>query len=244
VQLSVRKGIGPWKEGGASLLAGGIIAGVGLFMVWSFLLKSGVRPLESIMWMWRWALTVGLVLAFNGVVQICVRKKTRPWKEGGASSLAGAIIAGVSVFGLWLDGETLLGFFTAGLVLFFNGVMQLSVRKGTGPWKEGGASLLVGGIIAGVSLLGSVLIWINIHQPVPWRIFWVMKSPYLMGSGILIVGLVLFFNGVVQLRGEQETGLWKEGGASLLAGIIVTGVTIGLMFWLRMLLALPHFKVD
>jgi hypothetical protein len=170
VQLSVRKETGPWKEGGASLLAGVIIAGVGLFMVWSFLLKSGVRPLESITWMWRWALTVGLVLAFNGVVQICVRKKTGPWKEGGASSLAGAIIAGVSVFGLWLDGETLLGFFTA--------------------------------------------------------------------------GLVLFFNGVVQLRGEKETGLWKEGGASLLAGIIVTGVTIGLMFWLRMLLALPHFKVD
>jgi len=61
---------------------------------------------------------------------------------------------------------------------------------------------------------------------------------------LVIAGLVLFFNGVVQLRGEKETGLWKEGGASLLAGIIVTGVTIGLMFWLRMLLALPHFKVD
>jgi len=40
----------------------------------------------------------GLVLAFNGVVQLCVRKKTGPWKEGGASLLAGAIIAVVSVF--------------------------------------------------------------------------------------------------------------------------------------------------
>ena len=43
-------------------------------------------------------LVAGLVLAFSGVVQLCVRKKTGPWKEGGASSLAGAIIAVVSVF--------------------------------------------------------------------------------------------------------------------------------------------------
>jgi len=43
-------------------------------------------------------LIAGLVLAFNGVVQLCVRKKTGPWKEGGASLLAGAIIAVVSVF--------------------------------------------------------------------------------------------------------------------------------------------------
>jgi hypothetical protein len=43
-------------------------------------------------------LIAGLVLAFSGVVQLCVRKKTGPWKEGGASLLAGAIIAVVSVF--------------------------------------------------------------------------------------------------------------------------------------------------
>jgi len=42
----------------------------------------------------------GLVLLFNGVVQLCVRKKTGPWKEGLASLLAGAIIAG----GHWLSG--------------------------------------------------------------------------------------------------------------------------------------------
>jgi len=43
-------------------------------------------------------LIAGLVLAFSGVVQLCVRKKTGPWKEGGASLLTGAIIAVVSVF--------------------------------------------------------------------------------------------------------------------------------------------------
>jgi ABC-type Co2+ transport system permease subunit len=43
-------------------------------------------------------LIAGLVLAFSGVVQLCVRKKTGPWKEGGGSLLAGAIIAVVSVF--------------------------------------------------------------------------------------------------------------------------------------------------
>ena len=106
VQLSVRKGTGHWKEGGASLLAGVIIAGVGLFMVWSFFLDYHPSQwIEGRIWeMWRWALTVGLVLGFNGVVQICVRKKVGPWKEGGASSLAGDIISGVSVFGLWLFG--------------------------------------------------------------------------------------------------------------------------------------------
>jgi hypothetical protein len=44
----------------------------------------------------------GMVIAFNGVVQLCVRKKTGPWKEGGASLLAGAIIVVVSVFVMYL----------------------------------------------------------------------------------------------------------------------------------------------
>ena len=42
----------------------------------------------------------GPILTFDGVVQLCVRKKTGPWKEGGASLLAGAIIAG----GHWFPG--------------------------------------------------------------------------------------------------------------------------------------------
>ena len=43
-------------------------------------------------WLFTGFLMVGLVLALNGVVQLCVRNKTGPWKEGGASLLAGAII--------------------------------------------------------------------------------------------------------------------------------------------------------
>jgi len=46
----------------------------------------------------------------------------------------------------------LVGFFIAGLVLAFNGVVQLFVRNKTGPWKEGGANFLAGAIIAGVSI--------------------------------------------------------------------------------------------
>ena len=39
--------------------------------------------------------TAGMVLLLNGVVGLCVRNKTGPWKEGGASLLAGAIVTGV-----------------------------------------------------------------------------------------------------------------------------------------------------
>jgi hypothetical protein len=106
---------------------------------------------------WWGFLIAGLVLAFNGVVQLCIRKKTGPWKEGGASLLAGAIIAGVSVFLACLAGikelssvTLFMGFIIAGLVLAFNGVVQLCVRKKTGQWKEGGATLLAGAIILGV----------------------------------------------------------------------------------------------
>jgi len=42
----------------------------------------------------------GPIFTFDGVVQLCVIKKTGPWKEGGASLLAGAIIVGVH----WLSG--------------------------------------------------------------------------------------------------------------------------------------------
>ena len=41
--------------------------------------------------------TAGLVLALNGAVQLAVRKKTGPWKEGGTNLLTGGIIAGVAV---------------------------------------------------------------------------------------------------------------------------------------------------
>jgi predicted phage tail protein len=153
VQLCVRKKTGPWKEGGASLLAGAIIVGVPLFVALTGILLDVFSSC---------LLIAGLVLALNGVVQLCVKKKTGPWKEGGASLLAGAIIAGVSLFGAVLAvvswtppglGLMSIGSNIAGLVLALNGVVQLCVRKKTGPWKEGGASLLAGGIIAVVHLV-------------------------------------------------------------------------------------------
>jgi len=39
----------------------------------------------------------GMVLMVNGVVQLLVRNKTGPWKDGGANSVAGIIVAGVSI---------------------------------------------------------------------------------------------------------------------------------------------------
>jgi hypothetical protein len=171
VRLCVRKKTGPWKEGGASLLAGAIIAGVSVFMMW-------LIGIWAETWIWWCFLIAGLVLAFNGVVQLCVEKRTGPWEEGGASLLAGAIIAGVSVFVGWLTGMLLTEiwsyegmpwfFFIAGLVLLFNGVVRLCVRKKTGPWKEGGASLLAGAIIVGVSicLLMRLTIFYS-HHPFP-----------------------------------------------------------------------------
>ena len=169
-----------------------------------------------------WGFSIaGLVLLFNGVVQLSVRKKTGPWKEGGASLLAGAIITGVSVFVVWLtEIDIWLFFLIAGLVFLFNSVVQLSVRKKTGPWKEGGASLLAGVIVAGVSVF---VVWL--------RYIWLMElwlAWSVIGS-LLIVGLVLAFNGVVQLSVRKKTGPWKEGGASLLAGVIVAGVSLAVL---------------
>jgi len=231
VQLSVRKKTGPWKEGGASLLAGAIILGVSVFVGWlaELLLVQDVIP---------FFLIVGVVLALNGVVQLSVRKKTGPWKEGGASLLAGAIITGVliSVVGLryiWLFGlvGAVISFLLiVGLVLLFNGVVQLSVRKKTGTWKEGGASLLASAIILGVLVFVG---WLT-RLPEIWLI--VFGSPrILIWQCFLAAGLVLLFNSVVQLSVRKKTGPWKEGGAGLLAGIIVAGVPIGVAIAFRWL---------
>lgn len=59
----------------------------------------------------------------------------------------------------------LVGFFIAGLVLAFNGMVQLCVRNKTGPWKEGGASLLAGAIILGVSIGVLVIIEMMVIRP-------------------------------------------------------------------------------
>jgi fructose-1,6-bisphosphatase/inositol monophosphatase family enzyme len=50
--------------------------------------------------------------------------------------------------------------------------------------------------------------------------------------GSLIAGMVLMVNGVVQLLVRNKTGPWKDGGANFLAGIIVAGVSLGVMVWL------------
>jgi hypothetical protein len=168
VQFSVRKKTGPWKEGGGSLLAGAIIAGASIFLGWltETWLPGTWWPTVTL-WVF---LISGLVLLFNGVVQLSVRKKTSPWKEGGvsllvgASLLAGAIILGVSEFVAYLDKVGIWwSSLIVGLVLALNGVVQLSMRKKTGAWKEGRASLLAGAILVGVFVfywfLGMLFLW-------------------------------------------------------------------------------------
>jgi len=54
---------------------------------------------------------------------------------------------------------------------------------------------------------------------------------YFMLSGLhalSVAGVLLVFIGVVQVAVRKKTGLWKDGGANLLAGLIVAGVCIGL----------------
>jgi hypothetical protein len=164
VQLCVRKKIGTWKEGGASVLAGAIIVGVSVFVKW--LTEGWLSPIWWVSLMWWFFLVAGLVFLFNGVVQLRIRNKSGPWKEGGASLLAGVIIVGVSVLVGWLAGKRLPEmswgslmwwlFLTAGLVVAFNGVVKLSVRKKTSTWKEGGASLVIGAIFIVVFVLFNV----------------------------------------------------------------------------------------
>lgn len=56
---------------------------------------------------------------------------------------------------------------------------------------------------------------------------------------VVIAGIVLMLNGAVQLAVRNKTGPWKDGGANFLAGIIVEGVSIGLMVWLGFRLIPP-----
>jgi len=193
------------------------------------------------MWFWLFSgiLVTGLVLLVDGIAQVCVSRKTGPWKDGGASSLAGAILVGVSVLMVWLN-ETWLGFSLffkgnewcfsiAGLVLAFTGVVQICVRKKTGPWKEGGASLLAGAIITGLPVFVAWLtgMWLagNIDNEIWWN--------------STVAGLVLLFNGVVQLCVRKKKGQWKDGGASSLAGAIIVGVSV-FVVWLNVGWGSPH----
>ena len=56
---------------------------------------------------------------------------------------------------------------------------------------------------------------------------------------VVIAGIVLMLNGALQLAVRNKTGPWKDGGATFLAGIIVAGVSIGLMVWLGFRLIPP-----
>ena len=57
-----------------------------------------------VIFVWLALTTAGIVLALNGLVQLAVRNRTGPWKDGGASLSAGVIVAGVliAVMVLWL----------------------------------------------------------------------------------------------------------------------------------------------
>jgi len=218
VQLSVGKKTGAWREGGAAALAGAIIVGV-------FVLELVRLPGHYYDKLWGFMfilIMVGLVLVFNGVVQLLVRSRTGRWKEGGASFLAGLIVTAVSVVEALLFSVT-IGWFLLmpGLVLAFNGAVQLGVRERTGPWKEGGASLLAGAIIVG----GTVLFW-KVSDMSGFELLWSGR----IGEFCLIAGLVVLLNGVVQVCVRNKTGRWKEGGASVLAGVIVAGALSVLWF--------------
>lgn len=210
VQVSVRKNRGVWKNGGAASLAGAII--VGVFVV--EMVRSPGRSYEMIWGLMAILILVGLVLVFNGLVELSVRNRSSPWKEGGASLLAGVILAVVSVVAGVLFPGTIEYLLLAGLVLAFNGAVQLGVRKRTGPWEEGGASLLAGAIVVGGTILfGKVLDM--------WG-FELLRSSRI-GQFCFIAGLVVLFSGLVQVCVRNKTGKWKEGGANVLAGVIVAG---------------------
>jgi uncharacterized membrane protein len=210
VGLSVGKKTGAWKEGGAAAIAGAIIAGVS---VW-YLMGSPGRFYDKLWGLMGALILVGLVLVFNGLVQLSVKNKAGPWKEGGASLLAGVILVGVSVAaGEFFPGpiEYLL---LAGLVLAFSGVVQLEVRRKTGPWEQGGASLLAGAIVVG----GTILLW-KVLDMWGFELLWWGHIMFFLS----IAGLVVLFSGVVQVCVRNRTDRWKEGGASVLAGVIVAG---------------------
>ena len=50
--------------------------------------------------------------------------------------------------------------------------------------------------------------------------------------GTYIAGLIVAITGIVKLTTRKLSRKWSEGGAELVAGLIVTGIAIGLMFYL------------
>jgi hypothetical protein len=126
----------------------------------------------------------------------------------------------------------------AGILLMLIGVVQVAVRKKTGLWKDGGANLLAGFIVIGV-LIGLVVgvtgdfeIRLIIREGATSSTY-LSLWPWVNGLG-LVAGFVVMLSGVVQLAVRKKTGLWKDGGANLLAGFIVAGVCIGLATWIEL----------
>lgn len=125
----------------------------------------------------------------------------------------------------------------AGILLILSGAVQLLVRTKKGPWRDGGAYLLTGFIVIGVllgllALVGDLEIMVQIRQVVTNGVpgTWWSLPPY-VGQAGCAAGILLIVSGGVQLAVRKKTGLWKDGGAKLLAGFIVAAVFIGLVVW-------------
>jgi hypothetical protein len=210
VGLSAGNKTGPWKEGGAAAIVGAIIGGISV----SFAMGSAGRFYDNLWGLMGVLVLVGLVLVFNGLVQLRVRNKTGPWRQGGASLLAGVILAGASVVAGEFFPGTVEYLLLPGLVLAFSGVVQLGVRRKTGPWQEGGAGLLAGAVVVG----GTILFW-KVLDMWGFELLWWGHILFFLS----IAGLVVLFSGVVQVCVRNRTGRWKEGGADVLAGVILAG---------------------
>jgi hypothetical protein len=131
---------------------------------------------------WKAGSIAGILLILSGAVQLVVRNKKGPWRDGGAYLLAGFIVIGVllglmawigdfeimvrtrevvtnGVPGTWWSLPPYVGQAgcAAGILFIVSGGVQLAVRKKTGLWKEGGAKLLAGFIVAAMFI--ALVVW-------------------------------------------------------------------------------------
>ena len=144
--------------------------------------------------------------------------------------------AWLSMLEIWKSGSI------AGVLLILIGVVQLVVRNKKGFWRDGGAYLLTGVIVIGVLLgllawIGDLQIMVTTRQVVGSDVpgSWWTLPPY-AGQAGSAAGILLIVGGTVQLAVRKKTGLWKEGGAKVVAGFVVAAVFIGLVVWSMMTL--------
>ncbi len=50
--------------------------------------------------------------------------------------------------------------------------------------------------------------------------------------GTYIAGVIVAITGIVKLITRNRTNFWSQGGAEFIAGLIVAGIAIGLMFFI------------